>query len=121
MGMEDIGETSESIAASRLLPTIGASPSRRELDRCVKSAQQSDSRSTATPLSGLATGLDKESAAAGHDGFHALPSENEMYTALMEEPGLLLMLCQVYAQDSVCLSALYEAPEVCQRVLGLTG
>ena len=53
-------------------------------------------------------------------GFDALPEEDEMYNALMGEPALLLVLCQVYAQDSVCLSAQYEAPDVCQQVLGLT-
>lgn len=108
--IEDIGTTSASIAASQLLPAIGASPSRKQLDQCVQSSSESDifRNYSATAIRG------------GPSGFNALPEEGEMYTALMEEPALLLVLCQVYAQDSACLSAQYEAPNVCQQVLGLT-
>ena len=107
--MEDIGTTPELVAASQLLPAIGASPSRRQLDQCVESSSESDIMRNNSAETGAEPG-----------GFDALPEEDEMYNALMEEPALLLVLCQVYAQDSVCLSAQYEAPDVCQQVLGLT-
>ena len=52
-------------------------------------------------------------------GFSALPSEEELSHALSNEHALIMTLCHVYAQDSICLSELYEPPPMCRLLLGV--
>ena len=52
-------------------------------------------------------------------GFAKLPKEDEIYSTLINEHALLLSLCHVYAQDSLCLASQYTPPEPCRTLLGL--
>ena len=45
-----------------------------------------------------------------------LPDEHELYDALMGEHALLIQICYVYAQDSLCLAHEYELPEPCRAM-----
>ena len=52
-------------------------------------------------------------------GFANMPHEDELYDTLLKEHALLLSICHVYAQDSLCLAAQYEPPAPCRELLGL--
>ena len=97
--LEDTKHSVESLKKSRFLAAIGAEH---------------------VPIDMLTSCLGQvETSAHNHgriQGFEALPQSEELYVALQSEQALMLSLCQVYAQDSLCLSAQYELPPICREL-----
>ena len=109
--LEDIGSSADTIYSSPFLEAIGASDvSFDDVEKCATVASDAAHNTADQGAEGAAT--------SGTElGYSWLPTEDELHDALLAEPALLVSLCHIYAQDSLCLAAHYAPPTVCRELL----